>query len=355
MGNENWKLGHRKFLIFSYFLFLISHFLFLVFLNSCGNKGEPTLKSYEKPDPPSNLTAVHRESEIILSWDFRKNKEKTIKGFYLMKSMAPQSPLIPPLPRRDREGPKVDGNRSREGRGEVEKIFLKNTERSYSDKEFMIGSKYWYKIISQNLKGVLSIDSNIVEIEPKEPPPVPGGFLFKVEYDSLTLTWEDEGDGIFYNVYKSDKKGVYSWSPINTEPIKGTSFKDSLNIRKTIFYKIRGMRGGVVRDEGPPSKEIEVNPSEFVPASPDGLQAIATEEGVQLIWKEAPETWVIGYRVYRRIDKEEGFVFIGETPVPAYFDKEKPTTRRNYRVTALGPSKEGIAAEIRDVVFVPYR
>jgi hypothetical protein len=345
MKNEN---KNKKFLIVRHFLFPISYFLFLVILASCGTKGEPTLKSYEKPDPPSKLRAIHRESEIILSWDFPKNKEKTIKGFYLMKSMAPFTPLVPSSSR-------GNGNRSKEGGGEVERIFLKNTERSYSDKEFMIGSQYWYKIISQNLKGVLSIDSNIVEIEPKEPPPAPGGLLFKVEYDSLTLTWEDEGDGIFYNVYKSDKKGVYSLSPINTEPIKGTSFKDRFDIRKTVFYTIRGMRGGVVRDEGPSSRDIEVNPSEFVPASPEGLQAIATEEGVQLIWKESPETWVMGYRVYRKRDKEKGFVFIGETPVPAYFDREKPTTKRNYRVTALGPSKEGIAAEIRDVVFVPYK
>jgi hypothetical protein len=338
----------REFSIARCFLFLISYFSFLVIFASCGYKGKPTLKSYEKPDPPSNLTAIHRESEIVLSWAYPQNKEKMIKGFYLMKSMAPYTPLISSSSR-------GNGNRSKEGGGEVERTFLKNTERSYSDKEFMIGSKYWYKIISQNLKGVLSIDSNIVEIEPKEPPPAPGGLLFKVEYDSLTLTWEDEGDGIFYNVYKSDKKGAYSLSPINAEPIKGTSFKDSFDIRKTVFYTIRGMCGGVVRDEGPPSKEIEVNPSEFVPASPEGLQAIATEEGVQLIWKESPETWVKGYRVYRRIDKEEGFVFIGGTTVPAYFDREKPTTKRNYRVTALGPSKEGIAAEIRDVVFVPYR
>jgi hypothetical protein len=349
MGNENWKLEYRKFLIFSYFLFLISCFSLLLTLASCGNKGEPTLKSYEKPAPPSKLRAIHRESEIILSWEFPKNKEKTIKGFYLMKSMAPHPPLIPPLPSGDSEGAK------RKKADFVKVTLPKNTERSYSDKEFMIGSKYWYKIISQNLKGVLSIDSNIAEIEPKETPPAPGGVLFKVEYDSLTLAWDDEGDGIFYNVYKSDKKGVYSFSPANTEPIKETSFKDSFNIRKTIFYTIRGMRGGVVRDEGLPSKEIEVNPSEFVPASPDGLQAIATEEGVQLIWKESPETWVIGYRVYRRTDKEEGFVFIGETAVPAYFDREKSTIRKNYRVTALGPSKEGTAAEIRDVVFVPYK
>jgi hypothetical protein len=54
-------------------------------------------------------------------------------------------------------------------------------------------------------------------------------------------------------------------------------------------------------------------------------------------------------------DKKEGVVFIGETSVPSYFDKGKASAKRNYRVTALGPSKEGPASEIKDVVFVPYR
>ena len=338
----------RKFPVAKYFLFIIYYSLFLVILVSCGKKGEPTLKSYEKPDPPANLSAIHRESEIILTWDFPKNKEKTVKGFFLMKSVAPHPPIIPPLPRMDKEGVKGSG-------GDFERIFFKNDERSYVDKEFKIGKVYTYKIVSQNLRNILSIDSNVVEVEPKEPPPPARKPLYEIEYDLLTLTWEDVEDGIFYNIYRSDKKGVYSLFPVNTAPIKGTSFRDSFDIKKTVYYTIRSLRGGALRDEGPPSEEIEVNPSEFVPALPEGLQAIAKEEGVQLLWKEAHETWVIGYKLYREKDEKEGFVSIGETSVPAYFDREKPSTRRNYRVTALGPSKEGPAAEIRGVVFTPYR
>src|SRR4030065_730773 len=190
MGNENWKLGNRKILIFSYFLFF-------VILASCGKKGEPTLKSYEKPDPPSNLRAIHRESEIILSWDFPKNKEKIIKGFYLVK-------LI--------------------GKGDSERIFLDPDKRSHIDREFTSGSQYAYKIISQNLKGVLSIDSNVIEIEPKELPPSPKKPLFKVAYDSLTLTWEEAGDGIFYNIYKSDKKGQNPLFPDNDNLVNRHTF-----------------------------------------------------------------------------------------------------------------------------------
>jgi hypothetical protein len=331
---------------FSVSLFLPFFFLIACLLvASCGKKGDPTLKSYEKPDPPSNLRAIHRESENILLWDFPKNKENTIKGFYLIKSMPPHSPSL--------LGGDTEG--LERGLGDVERIFIEPDKRSHSDKEFIIGSKYMYKVVSQSLKDILSVDSNIIGFEPKELPAPPSGLLFKIEYDSLTLNWDCTGDEIFYNVYKSEKKGIYSLYPLNAELVKSTSFRDSFDIRKTVYYTIRSLRGGTVRDEGPPSEEVEVNPLEFIPSPPEGLRALKGQEGVQLLWQEATETWVIGYRVYRETDKKEGFVFIGETSVPAYFDKEKPSTKRSYRVTALGPSKEGPASEIRGVVFVPPR
>lgn len=306
---------------------LLLFFLVCFVLVSCGKKGEPTLKSYEKPDPPSNLRAVHRESEIILLWDFPQNKEQAIKGFYLMKSRE----------------------------ADFERIFLEPYKRSYRDKDFEINHKYKYKIISQNLRGITSNDSNIIEVEPKDLPAPPSRLLFKVVYDSLTLTWEDIGGEVLYNIYKSNKRGLYPFMPLNKEPIKGTAFRDRFDIGKPVYYTIRSLRGGDIWDEGPASEELEVDPSEFVPSPPERLQVVVKEEGVYLIWKEAPETWVVGYKVYRETDKKEGFVFIGETSVPTYFDNEKPLTKRNYRVTALGPSKEGPASEIRDVVFVPYR
>lgn len=341
------RLGDIVMFRFSFSSCLLFLFISCFVLASCGKKGDPTLKSYEKPDPPSNLKAIHRESEIILFWNFPKNKEQAINGFYLMK-LIPTHPPIPPLLRGDTE-------RSKGGRGDFERIFLERDKRSYIDKDFEIGHHYKYKIISQNLRGITSIDSNIIEIEPKDPPAPPGKLFFKVEYDSLTITWEDIGNGVLYNIYKSDKKGLYPLTPLNSEPIKGTSFKGRFDITKPAYYTIRSLRGEDIRDEGHESEELEINSSEFVPSPPEGLQAVIKEDGAYLIWKEAPETWVIGYKVYREIDKKEGFIFIGETSIPVYFDKEKPLTKRHYRVTALGPSKEGPASEIRDVVFVPYR
>ncbi len=312
---------------FSLFIFCLLFTIYCL-LPSCGKKGDPTLRSYEKPDPPSVLRSIHRESEIILQWEFPKDKESSIKGFHLMKSTG----------------------------GDFEKIaILENNKRSYIDNDFKTGSKYKYKIVSQNLKGIISNNSNIIQIVPETVPPPPGKILFKVEHDSLTLNWESAGDRIMYNIYKSNEKGTYQLMPVNKEPVKETSFRDNFDIKGTVYYTIRSLVGSDIRDEGDASEEIEITPFEFIPSLPSDLRAVVKKENVYLIWKEAPETWVVGYKVYREINKKEGFIFIGETQTPAFLDKDTPSTKRNYRVTALGPSKEGPPAEIRDIVFTPYR
>ncbi|MEW6675394.1 MAG: hypothetical protein AB1348_05240 [Nitrospirota bacterium] len=319
-----YNLDYKRYFFVIYCLLLTVYCL----LSSCGKKGDPTLKSYEKPDSPSELMAIHRESKIILLWGFPKYREPSIKGFYIMKSTG----------------------------GDFERIaFIENDRRSYIDTDFRISSEYKYKIVSQNLRGITSDDSNIITIIPKTVPSPPQKILFKIEHDSLTLNWKGAGDGILYNIYKSNEKGRYQLTPANKEPFRETSFKDNFDIKRPVYYTVRSLIGGNTRDEGPASEELEINPSEFVPSPPRGLQALATPENVYLIWKEPAETWVVGYRVYREINEKEGFVLIGDTQTPTFLDKEIPLTKRNYRVTALGPSKESPYSEIRDVVFIPQR
>jgi fibronectin type 3 domain-containing protein len=302
---------------------------------SCGKKGEPTLKSYEKPDPPSDFKVIHRESEIILLWEFPKDKEQSIKGFYLMKSILPLEKV---------------------GRGDYKRIaFVRNNVRSYVDTNFKIGSEYKYKIISQSIRGVTSKDSNIIDIKPKSPPAPPENLSFKIEYNLLVLTWKSAGEGILYNIYKSYKKGLYSLMPLNKEPVKETFFRDKFDIKKPVYYIIRSLIVGNTWGEGSASEEMVIDPLEFIPSAPEALQAVVTNKSIYLSWKEPPETWITGYKVYRETDKKEGFLFIGETQTPAFIDNKNPLIKRTYRVTAMGPSKESPPAEIKDVVFIPYR
>ncbi len=342
--NNRKENNHNQKYRFLFFIFSCLLLTFCFLFTACGKKGDPTLKSYEKPDPPSGLRAIHRETEIILLWEFPKDKESGIKGFHLMKSILPP-PSIPPLPNSDIRGVK-------DVREDFEKIaFLESDQRSYGDINFKVEGIYKYKIISLSLKDVASNDSIVIEVKPKNLNAPPVNLSFKIDYDSIMLTWESAGEGILYNVYRSNKKGIYSLMPLNKEPLKETLFRDHFDINKITYYTIRSLTGGTIRDEGSASKEIIIDSSEFVPTAPEALQAVVTRENVYLIWKEPPETWVTGYKVYRETTKEKGFTLIGETSTPSFVDKDNPLAKRNYRVTALGPSKESLPAEIRNVMY----
>ena len=304
--------------------------LFVVYclLSACGQKGAPTLKAYVKPQPPSRVTAVCRPSAIILTWDFPKDKESTIKGFDLLRASD----------------------------GDFEKIaLLENKKRTYTDTDFNPASAYKYKIISRNLRGITGQDSNIVEVKPKTLPGPPVDLSFSIEWNTLTLTWKNLEEGVAYNIYKTDKTGMYPDAPLNKQPVKGLSFRDSFDMNKPVYYTIRSITGDGVKYEGPASAELSVNPLEFTPSQPENIRATATADSVYLTWKEPAETWITGYRVYRETNKKKGFVLIGESQIPAFTDKEKPSSKRSYRVTAVGPAKEGPPAEVRNVVYVKPR
>jgi hypothetical protein len=309
-----------------YLFFLISCcLLFTVYcliIPACGKKGDPTLKSYEKPDAPTGLRAIHRESEIIVLWDFPRNKEGSIKGFHLLRSSG----------------------------GDFQKLaFIENAGRSFSIPDFKIGLPCKYKVISENLRGIISNDSDIIDTKPENPPAPPSNISFRIEYNSLKLTWDSAGEGVYYNIYRSDKKGVYILNAVNKNPLKETFFTDSFDIKKPVYYTIRSLTGSLIRDEGPASDEITTDPAELVPSAPEALQAVIAKEHIYLIWKEPHETWVAGYKVYRELNKEEGFRLIGDTRSPSFIDKENLPMKRSYRVTAIGPVKEGPPAEIIDV------
>jgi hypothetical protein len=294
-------------------------------LLSCGRKGAPTLRSFEKPEKPSPASIMHRENGIILTWDFPKEKEDTISGFIVLKSS---------------------------GEGYAKELSVASGERSVRDTDFQEGRTYRYRIVAKSLKGVLSDESNTLSVVPQNTPEPPEDLSFSVADDSLLLRWKDRGEGILYNVYRTFVKGVYASVPVNPAPLTVTSFTDVFYIDKKVYYTVRSLLNRETRDEGPPSEEIKVNPYEFVPPAPEDIGYFAAPDRVFLFWKAANEKWVTGYRVYRKI-RGGDYTLIGETQIPSFLDNEKPLTERDYRITSVGLTREGAAAEIKGVLYVP--
>ena len=304
----------RSMFTIHYSLFTVCCLLFTVsfFLTACGKKEPPTLKAYEKPEAPSGLKAIHRENNIILSWPYTSKKEN-LKEFYILRS-------------EDSSFQKIAS--------------VTKEESSYTDVNFKIGALYKYKVVAGSLKKVLSDDSNIIIIKPEVVPPAPKNISFKVGNDALSISWGSAGENIFYNIYKSPDRGKYGINPINAEPIKTTLYSDTFELTKPVYYTIRSLLNNEYRNEGPASDEMEVNPVDFVPSRPEGLQAIFAGDKVVIAWKENPEVWVKKYRVYRKTNEREGFKPAGEPVTPAFTEREKTGTKHVYKITALGPSKE---------------
>jgi len=297
------------------FRVLLSCLLILSFgIPACGRKAPPTLKAYEKPQPPAALTAVHREERILLSWSYPDNLRSSLKGFQVMRA---------------------------EGDGFERRGFVVSEGNSFTDDRFSLDASYQYKVMAQNLNDVLSDGSNIVTVTPKRSPLRAEDIHVLVENDAIRLSWRGSDEGACYHVYRTTEKGRYNDVPIHQDPVCNTSFVDrTLFIDKPVYYTIRAFHNTPLLDEGYPSAEIEVNPSLFVPLAPAALSGVRAPGKIILMWKESPETWVKGYRIYRKREKEKGFILLDEVKAPTFTDSGKAGKKVRYIVRALGPSQE---------------
>ena len=284
----------------------------LILTSSCGKKGPPTLKAYEKPLAPAALKATLREDRIILSWAYSSKKEN-LKEFHILRA---------------------------EDSGFQKIASVSKDESSYADFNFRTGVPYKYKVVARSLKKVLSNDSNIIAIKPEAVPPAPKNISFKVGNDALNISWESAGENALYNVYRSSEKGKYSINPINKEPLTASKYSDTLETGGPVYYTIRSLLNKEFRNEGRASGETEVNPSTFIPTKPEGFQTVAADDKAVIIWKEAPETWVTKYRVYEKVNEKDGFKLVRESVTPAFTLREKTGMKHIYRITAVGPLKE---------------
>ncbi|MCG2813209.1 MAG: fibronectin type III domain-containing protein [Thermodesulfovibrionales bacterium] len=286
-------------------------------LVSCGKKGPPTLKAYEKPSAPAAVKAIHREDKIILSWSYTSKKEN-LKEFHILRA-------------EDSSFQKIAS--------------VTKEENSCTDVNFKTGALYKYKLVAGSLKNIISEDSNIIAIRPEVVPPAPKNISFKVGNDALHISWNGAGENVLYNVYRTAEKDKYSINPINKEPLTASKYSDNLETGSPVYYTIRSLLSKEFRSEGQASVEIKVDPSTFIPTKPEGFQTVVADDRVVISWKENPEMWVTKYRIYDKVNEKDGFKLVKESVTPAFTLREKTGMKHIYRVTAVGPLKESEPSE----------
>lgn len=304
----------------------------LPFLTACGQKGNPTLRSFEKPHQIAAMRAVHREDEIVLSWDRPAETRVVIQGIEVGRADA------------DAPGQSVTSQDFRIV------ARLSGDAASYVDKDFRNGTRYLYRLRTLSARNVWGDYSPVLDVTPEAPPPAPQGLTYAVGNDFVEISWDKVAGDLLYNVYLSRQAGARPEAVRNAAPLDENRLRDRVNAAGTVYYSVRAFRRTLLRDEGPLSQELRVDPSEFMPAAPAGLQFVHSDMAVFLLWRENTESWLKGYRVYRKGSAEPEAAVIGFSTTPAFRDAEPLATEARYCVSAQGPAAESPGRACADVI-----
>ncbi|MDA8168400.1 MAG: hypothetical protein M0Z59_01715 [Nitrospiraceae bacterium] len=273
----------------------------LFLLAGCGNRTPLSLKEYEKPPTPKDISAIQREDYVTLRWAYENTKN--VKSSIIERE-------------KDEEGFRVIA------RAVNATVYTGRIEP---------GRKYVYRVRARSFTNVLGNEA-WVSIKAMEPPAPPGNPGFSIGDKLITLSWQSQPN-IIYNVYRKTASGTVL---LNPAPVSGNTFKVAPMPNQAITYMVTAMLGGPHVYEGK-AAQVTVTPEDFVPSKPVGLDAVPTPEGVRLIWQPNPEAWVKGYRIYK--ETCAGTSHIADSSIPTFLDEgEKQGT---YRVSAIGPVSEG--------------
>ena len=294
----------------------------LLLFAGCGQKGKPTMRSFEKPSPVTEMRASHRDGKITISWSYARQAKIMIKGFYVERS---------------------------EGNTPFETLaFLKGDSTQFVDDHFAIGKEYRYRIRVYSLRNVISDESDELKVNPVGLPEPPEKLAVRLTNDAIEITWNKVVDGVTYNIYRGTDRGNCSTVLLNATPLEKPFFKDAVNVNQPVFYSVRSLVSTTIMNEGAPSECLEVDPQSFLPVHPSDVRFVRTAGKLYVSWKENPETWIKGYRIYRK--KGQGqFRPAEDVPIPLFVDEEPINVPTSYYITALGPVKESSPSGIVSV------
>jgi hypothetical protein len=288
-------------------LFLV---LALVLPAACGRKKPPRWVEPQAPPPPANLTALHREESTLLRWEYPGSSG--LEEFVV--------------------------ERARES-GHWKEIAV-TKDRFYEDRARTPGACL-YRVAARGKNGLLSPYAGPVTVGPAPVLQPPADFGFQILDDAVLFSWSYAGEARGFRLYESGTSGAYRLPPLLEVSRGESSVKVPPRTEEPVFYVLRAfVRSGAVLYEGAPSSEVAVRPEDYVPVPPKGVEAVGTETGVLVYWKESPESWVSGYSVYRALPGKP-FFRVGATRTPAFRDESSPPRGTLYEVRALGPVVPG--------------
>jgi len=292
---------------------LLGFLALMLAITGCGIKAPPVVPHASIPQPVSDLAAFSRRGMIALQWSIPKKDADGMKltnlgGFYVWRQFIPAGEIgcatcpadFRPLVDIDYQAPQNA---------------LRGSDRmTYWDYQLGQDGKYTYKVTAYTVHGVHSEQSNATAVTWMSPPPPPyqvkgisGDHVVHLSWETPSELQKDE-NSLYFNVYRRYPDQAYDLIPLNDSPIRGNVFDDlGVTNGTTYYYVVRSLRtDGEETIESKDSAEVATVPEDLAPpAPPSATMAFQAHDGIVIIWEPSLESNLEGYRVYRRLEREQ--------------------------------------------------
>jgi len=351
--------------------------LVLQFASGCGKKGPPLPPLRRGPD---RITAVSARQE---------GRSVVVTGILPNKSQdgGPLAPIVEVrVFRLDRGGLSgVPGEKVKSFQRSALRQFTKDARRisvasgeslgrSLSGRRFVSvdpepltglipegGKEFTYALTAVDAEKRSAPLSSFAAIRIFPPPLPPGNLKAELAEKSIHLFWEPpspqaQNEGPLYNVYRSEKEGLFLDRPRNDRPLSQPLFEETdFVFGRDYYYVVRSVvASGSASRESENSSPLRVSPRDvYAPAAPTGFAVSAEGNVVKLYWFPNEESDLAGYRIYRSESESGGFTEIARVgnAETSYVDKAATAgVKYYYCVTAVDradPSNESSRSEVR--------
>ncbi|HIJ59475.1 MAG TPA: hypothetical protein HPP56_02500 [Nitrospirae bacterium] len=304
---------------YSFFLKVFTLFIIILFV-SCGKKTATSLKAYEPPKPVESINAIRIEDYLLLSWKYPSIETKRLKHFILI------------IKSDDRD----------------ETIELSPFQTEFRDNKIKEGNTYSYTLKTVNQKGTESLKSTKIEAVICKMPDEIISLNYQISFDNLILYWEppkkydDCPQDLSYNIYKFDDINNPVPVILNNVPIRDNKFIIPLELG---YFTLRPVIQTETLNIGRESNTIKISHDSLIPQTPKIITTFRNNNRIFILWQEAKESWVKGYRIYKKESVQDRFYLVAEVLTPIFTEEVKNNGSFFYQITAFGPKRESSPSE----------
>ncbi|HEX9019823.1 MAG TPA: hypothetical protein VF903_01040 [Nitrospirota bacterium] len=330
----------------------------LLAAGACGRKTLPLVPASPRPEAVTDITITTRDNVAFLSWPIpaRNIEGKSMSPAEIRRFLIYRAEMGHDR-RKARYKPYAELDMTNPSMAAV-----RNGMVFWSDRNLAYGRVYGYRIRAVSARGGVSLPSEEAQVAPLMSLAVPKGLAAQDGDQYTLLSWGSvttRMDGsryegfVGYNIYRGTEKGRYEGAPLNKEPLRTNSYKDTAVVNgTTYYYRIRS-----VDSPAPPwkesldSDEVSATSRDLTPpARPTGLTVVPGVDRAFLTWNENKEQDLAGYYVYRSTRSGRDYHRLTDKLlIHTTFSDEtvKSGTTYYYTVTAVDKSgnESGRAAE----------